>query len=70
MGVRRNLLMISAIWSAIVHGLGYKVLPGAEGYVAKLITGWIGGWIALIRAVFVALRRRALGTDADVHRAA
>lgn len=39
------LLIISVIWSAIVHGAGYRVLPGAEGYFAKVITGWIGGWI-------------------------
>jgi uncharacterized membrane protein YeaQ/YmgE (transglycosylase-associated protein family) len=39
------LLIISAIVSAIVHGAGYKVLPGVEGYFAKLITGWIGAWI-------------------------
>jgi len=40
-----TLLIISAIWSAIVHGAGYKVMPGYEGYFAKLVTGWIGGWI-------------------------
>lgn len=39
------LLIISAIVSAIVHGAGYRVLDGGEGYVAKLIIGWIGGWI-------------------------
>ena len=40
-----TLLIISAIWSAVAHLAGYKVLPGPEGYAAKLITGWIGGWI-------------------------
>jgi uncharacterized membrane protein YeaQ/YmgE (transglycosylase-associated protein family) len=40
-----TLLVISAIWSAIVHGAGYGLLSGAEGYFAKLIIGWIGGWI-------------------------
>ena len=40
-----TLLVVSAIWSAIVHGGGYKVLPGPDGYLAKLIIGWIGGWI-------------------------
>ena len=40
-----TLLIISAILSAIVHFAGYKALPGAEGYFAKLITGWIGGWL-------------------------
>jgi hypothetical protein len=39
------LLIISAIWSAILHSSGYRVLPGLDGYFAKLITGWIGGWI-------------------------
>ena len=39
------LLIISAIWSAILHGAGYKVLPGVEGYFAKVVIGWIGGWI-------------------------
>lgn len=39
------LLVISAIWSAIVHGARYKILPRTEGYLAKLIVGWIGGWI-------------------------
>jgi uncharacterized membrane protein YeaQ/YmgE (transglycosylase-associated protein family) len=39
------LLIISAILSAIVHGAGYGVLSGREGYFAKLIIGWIGGWI-------------------------
>ena len=41
-----TLLVISAIWSAIVHGAAnYKVLAGREGYFGKLIVGWIGGWI-------------------------
>ena len=40
-----TLLIISAILAAIVHGAGYRVLSGAEGYFAKLIVGWIGGWI-------------------------
>jgi uncharacterized membrane protein YeaQ/YmgE (transglycosylase-associated protein family) len=40
-----TLLIISAILSAIVHGAGYKLLPGVEGYFTKLITGWIGGWL-------------------------
>src|SRR5262245_58757133 len=41
-----TLLVISAIWSAIVHGAAnYKVLSGFEGYFAKVIIGWIGGWI-------------------------
>jgi len=39
------LLIISAIWSAIVHGSGYRVLTNAEGYCADLIVGWIGGWL-------------------------
>jgi uncharacterized membrane protein YeaQ/YmgE (transglycosylase-associated protein family) len=44
-GAFLTLLIISAIWSAIVHGAGYRVLPGVEGYFAKLVMGWIGGWI-------------------------
>src|SRR5215813_2739638 len=44
-GAFLTLLVISAIWSAIVHGAGYRVLSGAEGYFAKLVTGWIGGWL-------------------------
>jgi len=40
-----TLLIISAILSAIVHGAGYKVLSGVEGYFPKLIVGWIGGWL-------------------------
>jgi len=98
------LLIISAIWSAIVHGVGYRVLPGAEGYFAKLVTGWIGGWIGspvlgywggaiaggnvhfipailgsiaaifmevvLFRAVFAALRKPTLATEAEGRRAA
>src|ERR1051326_1659470 len=44
-GAFLTLLVISAIWSAIVHGAGYRMLAGAEGYFAKLIIGWIGGWI-------------------------
>ena len=40
-----TLLVISAIWAAIVQYTGYGVLSGAEGYFAKLIIGWIGGWI-------------------------
>jgi len=40
-----TLLIISAVVSAIVHFAGYRVLPGAEGYLGKLIVGWIGGWI-------------------------
>jgi uncharacterized membrane protein YeaQ/YmgE (transglycosylase-associated protein family) len=40
-----TLLVISAIWSAIAHGTGYRVLLGAEGYFAKLVIGWLGGWI-------------------------
>lgn len=40
-----TLFVISAIWSAIVHGANYKVLKGFEGYFAKLIVGWIGGWV-------------------------
>ncbi len=98
------LLIISAIWAAIVHGAGYKVLPGAEGYFAKLTTGWIGGWIgspvlgywgraipggnvhlipailgsiaaifmqvALLRAVFVSLRKPPVATEAEARRVA
>jgi uncharacterized membrane protein YeaQ/YmgE (transglycosylase-associated protein family) len=45
LGAFVTLLIISAIWSAIVHGANYKVLKGAEGYFGKLIVGWIGGWI-------------------------
>jgi uncharacterized membrane protein YeaQ/YmgE (transglycosylase-associated protein family) len=40
-----TLLVISVLWSAIVHGAGYRILPGAEGYFAKLIIGWLGGWV-------------------------
>jgi len=40
-----TLLVISAIWAAIVQGTGYGVLSGVEGYFAKLIVGWIGGWL-------------------------
>jgi len=40
-----TLLVISAIWSAIVQGAGYGVFKGSEGYFAKLIVGWIGGWL-------------------------
>jgi uncharacterized membrane protein YeaQ/YmgE (transglycosylase-associated protein family) len=39
------LLVISAIWSAIVHGARYPELSSSEGYLGKLIIGWIGGWI-------------------------
>jgi uncharacterized membrane protein YeaQ/YmgE (transglycosylase-associated protein family) len=45
LGAFVTLLVISAIWSAIVHGANYKVLRGLEGYFAKLIVGWIGGWV-------------------------
>jgi uncharacterized membrane protein YeaQ/YmgE (transglycosylase-associated protein family) len=45
-GAFLTLLLISAIWSAIIHGAGYRALSGAEGYFAKLVVGWIGGWIA------------------------
>ena len=40
-----TLLVISAILSAIFQGVGYRVLDGSEGFFAKLITGWVGGWI-------------------------
>jgi uncharacterized membrane protein YeaQ/YmgE (transglycosylase-associated protein family) len=44
-GAFLTLLIISAIWSAIVHGAGYRVLSGGESYLGKLIIGWIGGWL-------------------------
>ena len=44
-GAFLTLLIISAIWSAIVRGAGYRVLSGGESYLGKLIIGWIGGWI-------------------------
>jgi hypothetical protein len=39
------LLVISAIWSAIIHGAGRGVLSSGESYLGKVIIGWIGGWI-------------------------
>src|SRR5215510_14020866 len=39
-----TLLIISAILSAIVYGSG-SILPRREGYFAKLVFGWIGGWL-------------------------
>jgi len=40
-----TLLVISAILSAVFQGVGYSVVGGSEGFFAKLVTGWIGGWI-------------------------
>ena len=40
------LLIISAVSAFIVHNVLKLGMPGTgEGYLSKLIVGWIGGWI-------------------------
>jgi uncharacterized membrane protein YeaQ/YmgE (transglycosylase-associated protein family) len=42
-----TLLVISLICSLIVHyAIRYRVLDGADGFLAKWIVGWVGAWVA------------------------
>jgi uncharacterized membrane protein YeaQ/YmgE (transglycosylase-associated protein family) len=40
------LLIISVIVAAILHyAVGYRVLKGGDGFCAKWVLAWIGGWL-------------------------
>ena len=42
-----TLLVISLICALIVHyAIRYRVLDGADGFLAKWIVGWVGAWVA------------------------
>lgn len=41
-----TLLVISLIAALIVHyAIRYRVLEGADGFLAKWVVGWVGAWL-------------------------
>ena len=42
-----TLLIISLIAALIMHyAVRYRVLEGADGFVAKWVLGWVGAWLS------------------------
>ncbi len=40
------LLVAGVIAAAVIHYIaGYQVLEGFDGFLGKVITGWVGGWL-------------------------
>jgi uncharacterized membrane protein YeaQ/YmgE (transglycosylase-associated protein family) len=41
-----TLLIISLIAALVMHyGIRYRVLNGADGFLAKWVMGWVGAWV-------------------------
>ena len=40
------LLVAAGIAAAVIHyGLRYRILEGFDGFLGKVIAGWVGGWL-------------------------